>query len=280
MNNDMNAKLLRAFAGRWVDRAETDTKRSMRKLAEYGLSFSSGSLKGFFTEAREILNDSRSPYYRLASEFIATTEKSRITTFGINFGYYGFANEKKKDTQLAVTVDGAEITDAASLHQRLTEWDAHEAAVCFLFCKSGRPDAEMIDSETALWPKRAFFVFVDGGEPLSRSWRKNVMLLLDADAPDFAARVKDLNERKMLVGAYRRFDDGSAGETISEAFLSGVHDAGVNFLLLLKDQGCSEDCRRRVNDFCYAEKRAPKRPLFVSEFSGDFSYINAAFYNE
>ena len=41
MNNDMNVRLLKAFAGRWVERAETDTKRSMRKLAEYGISFSS-----------------------------------------------------------------------------------------------------------------------------------------------------------------------------------------------------------------------------------------------
>ena len=277
MYNDMNYRLLKAFMGRWVDRAETDTKRSMRKLAEYGLSFSSGSLKAFFTLSREILNDSRSPYYRLASEFIRGTDKARITEFGINFGYYGFANEKKKDTRLAVIVHGAELTDAASLHQRLTEWDAHEASICFLFCSGAQPSAAMIDSETARWPKRAFLVFADDEAALTQNWRKNVMLLVDADLPDFSARVDALKKRRLLIGAYRRFDDRNAEETISDAFLDGVHDAGINFLLLVKAPDCSGACRRRINDFCYAEKRSPKRPLFVAELSGDLASINAAF---
>jgi len=277
MNNDMNVRLLKAFAGRWVERAETDTKRSMRKLAEYGISFSSGSLKSFFTLSREILNDTHSPYYRLASEFIKRTDKSRITQFGINFGYYGFADEKKKDTPLAVCVDGRDVTDAASLHQHLTEWDAHEAAICFLFCRNAQPPAAMIDRETGLWPKRAFFVFADGEIDLTQEWHKNVMFLLDTDAPDFTQKVKMLNEKKMLVGAYRRFDDGSADEAVSDAYLDRVHAAGVSFLLLLKGPDCSEDCRRRVNDFCYADKRRPKRPLFVAELSGDIAAINADF---
>lgn len=277
MNNDINVRLLKAFAGRWVERAETDTKRSMRRLAEYGMSFSSGSLKAFFTLARDTLNDSRSPYYRLASEFIRRTDKGRITQFGINFGYYGFADEKKKDTPLAVCIDGGDVTDAASLHQHLTEWDAHEAAVCFLFCRGAQPPAAMIDRETALWPKRAIFVFADGEIDLTQEWHKNVMLLLDTDAPDFTQKLLALGEKKMLLGAYRRFDDGNADETISDAFLDTVHAAGVSFLLLLRGPACSEDCCRRVNDFCYADKRSPRRPLFTAELSGDVAAINAGF---
>ena len=161
MYNDVNVRLLKAFAGRWVDRAETDTRRSMRRLAEYGISFSSGSLKEFFSLSREILNDSHSPYYLLAYEFIRATEKGRITQFGINFGYNGFAHEKKKETPLAVTIDGADIRDAASFHQQLTQWDAHEASIVFLFCDGDRPSPELIDAETKRWPKRAFFLFTD-----------------------------------------------------------------------------------------------------------------------
>ena len=275
MSYDVNYRLLKAFAGRWVERAETDTKRSMRKLTEYGLSFSSGSLKNFFTLAREILNDSRSPYYHLASELIKSADKSRITEFGINFGYYGFAHEKKKNTQLAVVVHGVEAADAASLHQRLTEWDAHEAAICFLFCKGTQPPAAMIDSETARWPKRAFLVFADDEAALEQNWRKNVMLLVNTDMPEFSARLQALQERHLLIGAYRRFDDENAEETISDAFLERIHDAGINVLLLVKKANCSEICRQRVNDFCFKDKRMPRRPLFVAELSGDLNTINA-----
>lgn len=274
MINDVNVKLLKAFAGRWVDRAETDTKRSMRKLAEYGMSFSSGSLKGFFTLAREILSDNHSAYYRLVSEFIRSTEKARITEFGINFGYNGFANEKKKDSKLVLALDGASIRDAASFHQQLTEWDAHDASIVFLFCETAKPPVELLDGELRRWPGRAFFLFTDDPAALGWSWGKNVMLVIDADSPDFARRASALNEHKMLIGAYRRFDEHSAGACTGADFLDTVHGAGVNFLFLRAAPDCSPDCRRRVNTFCFAEKRRPARPLFVSELSGDIESMN------
>ncbi len=279
MYNDVNVRLLKAFAGRWVDRAETDTRRSMRRLAEYGISFSSGSLKEFFTLSREILNDSHSPYYLLAYEFIRATEKGRITQFGINFGYNGFAHEKKKETPLAVTIDGADIRDAASFHQQLTQWDAHEASIVFLFCDGDRPSPELIDAETKRWPKRAFFLFTDDPAALGYSWGKNVMLLLDAGDAEFARLAAAQREHKMLIGSYRRFDEKNAQDCLSDAFLDGVHDAGASFLLLLKARDCSDDCRRRINEFCYAEKRAPHRALFVSELFGDIESINGIILN-
>lgn len=275
MYNDISARLLRAFAGRWVDRAETDTKRSMRKLAEYGLSFSSGSLKNFFLQARDILNDNRSPYYRLASEFIANTDKQRISEFGICFGYYGFAREKKKiPNKLAVAVNGAEVPEPAALHQKLAEWDAHEAAICYLFCEGTEPSAGELLAEVALWPKRAFLIFADDPEALKYSWPQNVMLLVNVDAPDFAAQTQALNEQRLLSGAWHRFDDANAAETMSDAYLDSIHAAGVNFLLLLKGPDCTEECRRRVNDFCYKDKRKPHRPLFVAELFGDLASMN------
>ncbi|MGI5979498.1 MAG: hypothetical protein ACOX66_08375 [Oscillospiraceae bacterium] len=274
MYNDISRRLLKAFAGRWVDRAETDTKRSMRKLAEYGISFSSGSLKTFFTQARDILNDDHSPYYRLAAEFIQTTQKVRITDFGINFGYNGFAKEKKKDTKLVLALDGSDISDAASFHQQLTQWDAHEASVVFLFCDSVQPPVELLDSEFKRWPRRAFFLFTYDAAALGHVWGNNVMLVLDASSPDFARRSAALNTHKMLTGAYHRFNDRNADECISDAFLDAVHEAGVNFLFLLRETDCTDDCRLHVNSFCFAEKRRPKRPLFVSELLGDIDSMN------
>lgn len=275
MYNDIGVRLLCAFAGRWVDRSETDTKRSMRKLTEYGLNFSSGSLKNFFMQARDILNDNRSPYYRLASELIANTDKSRILEFGICFGYYGFAKEKKKiPNKLAIAVNGAVVPDPAALHQKLAEWDAHEAAICCLFCEGAKPPASELLAEVSFWPKRAFLIFADTPEEPEYNWPKNVMLLVNADAPDFAAQIKALNERKLLSGAWRRFDDANAADTMSDAYLDGIHAAGVNFLLLLKGQACTKECHRRVNDFCYKDKRKPRRPLFVAELSSDLASMN------
>jgi len=288
MNNRTSVRVLRAFASRWLDKAESDTKRSLRKLVEFGCYFSgSTQINSFFNEAHDILKSSNSKYYVLAHNLIKSVDKNRTTEFGIAFGYNGFvkgmneirshfsANNKYKALVAIIrNIDDTLGLNANGLSGQVTTYSQNGTAIFFIFCDDiGIADGELkitLDSNS----QKAFFLFTDNEEIVMLNNQNNVMAILNLCSDNFAQISEILIKQKRLFGAYCRYNDENADEIISKNFLDTVKARGCLFLFLVEDDGCSESCHEKVNQFSFHQKRKPTHPIFISELFSDLKWLN------
>lgn len=286
MNGDTTARILKAFTGRWIEKSETDTKRSLRKLVEFGCCFSgSDKLRNFFGEARNILSNNKSEYYRLTRGLVKSVDKNRIKEFGIGFGYYGLAKGIKKSVgnsagscneyPLAEIIGGREKYCADNAIDRICSLADRGTSIFFIFC-DGTSDVDIGELKETVdkYPQKTFFIFTGNPETAEDFSQKNAMPVLDVAAESFSLCAERLKKQKRLFGGYSRFGDKNAGEIICCNFLERICGKGCYFLFLVEGDACSENTRKMASEFGYKQKRRPNFPIFVTELFGDIDWLN------
>ncbi|NLT63119.1 MAG: hypothetical protein GXY01_01470 [Clostridiales bacterium] len=288
MNNDTAARILRAFAHRWLDKTELDTKRNLRKLVEFGCYFSaSPQLRKFFRESRNILNDNKSKYYLLAHDLTKSVDKSRTAEFGITFGYYGLAKEIEKASSHNSAKDGENhfvgvitgnegqgVSNADELKERIFKLAQSGVTVFFIFCGKSSIKSTELKSIIDAYPQKAFFIFTDSDDIAMSISQKNIMPVLDLKSGSYDLISNKLRSQERLYGGYYRYNDETSDEIITKAFLNNVYEKNCLFLFLIEDIGCSQSSHDKVNNFSYHQKRKPSYPVFVTELFGDLKWLN------
>lgn len=289
MNNKPTVRVLRAFAGRWLSKAETDTKRNLRKLVEFGSYFSSSAqIKNFFIEAHNILKSSISKYYILARSLIRSVDRERITEFGISFGYYGFVKGMREISSGSSEIENSRalagiigndtdnhIDDSEDLQYRISESAQNGAAMYFIFCDEICLHADEIGNVMKCYPHNAFFLLTGKADIALSNNQLNAMPILNFESECFSATCEKLKNQKRLFGAYCIVNDDNMDEVLSSDLLDKVQEAGVFFLFLIKADGCSDSLSEKANGFGYAQKRKPTHPIFVTELLGDLEWLNS-----
>lgn len=289
MNNQTTVRVMRAFAVHWLSKAETDTKRSLRKLVEFGCYFSgSVQIKKFFNEAHDIIKSSKSKYYVLSHNLIKSVDRDRLTEFSITLGYNGFVrgmkginagiSDKVTSCALAGIIGNNKanpIINSEDLGKRISKMAITGTAIYFIFCDGAELSAEDFENVIKNYRNNAFFLFTDNGEVALKSSQMNVMPVINLQSDNFSAVCKELKDQKRLFGVYCRYDEQNADEIISSAFLDKVNEQNCMFLFLLEADGCSLECHEKINSFSFSEKRKPTNPIFISELFGDLDWLNS-----
>jgi len=280
---ETSVRILRVFLNRWLDRAEADTDRTLRKLAEFGYFFSiSSAQKRFFSEVKQLLSDSGSKYYMLARNLFERVDKNRTIEFGLAFGYYGLAKHfgdhllirEKTDIMVGILPDNRSIGTATAFSDRFSEFSKGGASSFVIFC-------DALDLPTCgLFPiiennpHKSFFLFTGAETTALQFAQKNVMPILNVTSDNFAALSDKLIKRQRLFGGFIRYDDRNANVIISKSFLNNIYEQGCLFLFLIEEKSCSEATHDRINQFAYQQKRKPTHPIFITELFGDLKWLN------
>jgi|GEM_PF-3370425 len=293
MGNNTTVRILRAFAGRWLDKAETDTKRSLRKMIEFGYCFSgSAGIRNFFHEARNIINSNRSQYFLLTRELVKNVDKIKTTEFGIIFGFEGLvkgmngapAHLSGNDCEyaLAAVIDGTKdgsLSGEAELEARVSSLSQNGAALFFIFCDRAEIDGGTLKRIAESHPKKAFFIFTGSGDLAGSCSGNNVMPVLDLGSVTYPEISSGLRKQKQLFGGFVRYGDETAEAFTQSAFLDKTAESGCLFLFLAEDGACSQDCKDRMSAFSRAQKRKPTHPIFITDILGDLKWLNGTALN-
>ena len=282
---DTSVRILRVFVTRWLDRAEYDTDRTLRKLVEFG-SYFSGSVpqKRFFAAVKSILTEKNSQYYMLARTLFSNVSKDRITEFGIAFGYYGlaknarFSNERHFQHENSGLVAGiipplGEAHENISLTEAFRELAQSGTSVFFIFCDEADINESELFEIVSKNPRRAFFVFTSDDVLAMKYSQKNVMPVLNLDLENQASLAAKLKKRGRLFGGYCRVSDENADNVTSEAFLDNTYKNDCLFLFLIQDTHASGSSGG-LGEFTYREKRRPSHPIFITKLPGDIDWLN------
>lgn len=290
MSNNTNVRILRAFANHWLDKAETDTKRSLRKLVEFGYCFSGSSkIRNFFHEARNIINNNKSQYFSLTRNLVKNVDRVRTTEFGIIFGFDGLVKgingpllhtaEKEHKYALASIIGGQggeNILNANSLTERTNELSCGGTALFFIFIDSIEIDCELLRDLTDSFPLRTFFILTDRTDLALACNTKNVMPILDLYGKDYTEVSAKLKNQKQLFGGFLSYNDNNADTIKSTEFLDKVSESGCLFLFLVADASATKSCREKMSSFGHMQKRKPTHPIFITDLFGDLDWLNAS----
>ena len=283
---DTSVRILRVFLNRWLDKAESDADRTLRKLVEFGYYFSSSvPQKKFFSEAKKIISDSGCKYYELFRTLFSSADREKAIEFGIAFGYYGLAKNyrysgerlfgREKSGPVAVTIPPqAPASDFAGLSAEFVRLSQNGAGVYVIFCdKLDNCESELgeiIDKN----PRKAFFAFTSNEELAVKLTQNNVMPVLDLNSENYDRLSQLLINQKRVFGGFDIYGEESAYNIGSKEFLDDVYDQNCLFLFLEDDGSCSAASREKISAFSYAEKRKPSRPIFVSDILNDIESLN------
>ncbi len=283
---DTSVRILRVFLNRWLDKAESDADRTLRKLVEFGYYFSSSApQKRFFSEAKKIISDSCCKYYELFRTLFSSVDRERAIELGIAFGYYGLAKSyrfsgerlfgREKTGPVAGTIPSqASASDFAGLSAEFAVLSQRGAGVYFIFCDEldscKRELCDIIDKN----PRKAFFVFSTDEILLMKLTQKNVMPVLDFNSEDYDRLSEQLKKQKRIFGAFNSYGEETADYIVSKEFLDDVYDRSCLFLFLIADGSCSAASREKLSAFSYAEKRKPSNPIFVTDIISDLDSLN------
>lgn len=282
---ETSVRILKVFLNRWLDRAEADTNRTLRKLVEFGYYFSgSAPQKRFFAEAKNIISDKSCKYYILAQDLFSSVSKERAAEFGIAFGYYGLAKNCRfsserllghdKSGLIAGIIPTQKSEAADDFHNQFKKLSQNGTGIYFIFIDeltiSVSEISELIDKS----PHKAFFIFTANEDTALKFAQKNVMPVLDLKNSSYGSISGQLKKRGRLFGGYFRYGNENACTVTSKNFLDKVYEKNCLFLFLIQDENCSETVCERISAFSHHEKLKPSHPIFITDILGDLERLN------
>jgi len=283
---DTSVRILRVFLTRWLDKAETDTNRTLRMLVEFGCYFSASlHQRKFFFEAKRILSNKESRYYSLAQSLFRSVDKERAAEFGICFGYYGLAKSSwfsgehlcgfQKPTPVAGIIPGRKLrpvnNDLSGQFSTLAQGGTN---IFFIFCD----DISFSESELFAMieknPHKSFFLFTESESTAIKFAQKNVMPVLNLESSNYDFLADELRKYGRFFGGYYQYGDAEADIITAADFLENIYERNCLFLFLVENEECSNSTHKKIQKFGYSQKRNPTHPVFVTELFGDLEALN------
>lgn len=293
MRIDITRKLIESAVTKAIHDIERDPDRSTRNMVDLAMTFSRGRFQRHFMETiQTMLARQDSPYYLVAKRAAANVNHETLKTFGINIGYNSF-------TRGAKTIRGLEASrginipwiitleyDGVTGHTTVADIDdtirAGKAMGIFsyaVFCKW--EDTEKIEALLRQHDDCAFIVYLidgDGDEQKAidrLSLRPNTMVAVSTEDRQYASLMKRMKEERMLCCAYKVYRDADVEAILSGAWVEGVLSTECLFAMLIADEGCSTETKKRVAQYVRDVRVEQRYPVLLLELYTDIIAIDS-----
>lgn len=264
-------------------------KRAIRNLVELGEKFSVGRpQRAFFADVREMLRKDSSAYYRLWERVVRDTDHDCLQTFGINVGYNGCTAGVRTlrafelihhcgiPSILGADYNGAEM-DGRVLDSLVRQGEKLGIYTYVIDYRAG--DIGALAGVLAAH-KDAGFVVLTGLCALTPqnvtalTVRKNVMLAVSADSPDFSLNCQALRETHTLYCVYAAYDEARAADILSGNLVERIGENAGTFVFLLPDDAVSTQTAEKVGALASESRRKQRWPFILMDLREDLIDIN------
>lgn len=266
-------------------------KRAFRNLVELGEKFSAGRRqRAFFTTVREMLRKDSSAYYLMWERVVRDTDHDCLQTFGINVGYNGCTagvrtlraleriNHCGIPSILGACYNGEEM-DGRELEDLLRQGEKLGIFTYIVDYRGG--DVGVLAGVLAAH-KDSGFIVLTGDCALTESnvtmltVRKNVMLAISADSEDFSGVCDRLRAAHALYCVYASYGEERAAQILSGSYAGEIGAHSGTFVLLLPEDGVSEQTVERVGAFAAESRMEQRWPFILMDLREDLIEINKA----
>lgn len=291
-NNDFD--LLRIICEATVERGlreiQRESKRSLRNFVDLAMNFSKGTLsRHFLTLFQSMLKDENSAYFEAAQALTQEVDLDTLKTFCVNFSLEGCSRGARKIRELedsqgfnipwaAVLCAGSEGLGLADCLRLVGE--GTELGIYVYILMDCSLSGESLQRLSSAYPKCAFF-FLDRGlcadkqELFHLQDLHNVMYLIDTDQPGWQETAASLRQDKFLYGVYRWYRDENADGVSNEAALEQYQDNGTFVIVLLAEQGCSQEKQDMVRSRAMEQRMAQEYPFCLLELGRDMRSVDS-----
>ena len=277
-----------------IDRALTsyqqDPRRTVRNLVDLGKEASTGRFQaGFLGMAQQMLERQDSPYYEMVRNAVTHTDRQRIKTFGINFGWNCLTagahqirtleQERRHNIPWSLTLHMVDAPGGLTQDGYLSlirQGNDLGIYAYFLF-----PDGSgnTVGSALALAQQAegsVFFLFLPAGwDPAELSPPDNMMIGVSCDGEGWRAAAERLREKACLYGLYRTYStSGEAEDIISGRWVEqALPYAGVG-TMCLAGPGCPQALQDQVYQYVLDTRLGQRYPTLLVDFYRDVLYAD------
>ena len=296
--NEIIYRIIEAAVDKGIKDIKYNPNRGLRNLLDLGNHFAkNGFQKNFFNIASQILNDEKSPYYKLAYNIVKNVDPCIIKRFGINLGYncwtYGVNKireyEKKNGYKIPWNIvfyfeDKSE--NKLSISQISDILDAAESIGTYcamFFIEKNIEELKSIISMLGKHKKSCYILFLQpeiiSDEIASLiSSSHNIIVAIDTNNIENSSHCKNgaqiLFDNKCLYGAYCAYDDSNLNYIISDNHLELIEELHCSFAFFinksLNEIENKQIYSKFINDSIYENKYS----LLLIDFYEDLSNID------
>ena len=266
-------------------------KRAIRNLVELGEKFSVGCRqRAFFTDVREMLRKDSSVYYLLWERMVRDTDHDCLQTFGINVGYNGCTAGVRTlralerayhcgiPSILGAVYNGGEM-DGRQIDSLVRQGEKLGIYTYVIDYCDG--DVDVLAGVLAAHKDSGFIVLTGPCKLTPQNItmltvRKNVMLAVSADSPEFPRICQTLRETHTLYCVYAVYNETRAADILSGDLVEHIGEYSGTFVFLLPEDCVSEKTAERVGAYAAASRREQRWPFILMDLREDLIEINKA----
>lgn len=274
MKNSTSRIIIETVVKKALRDIKDSPERSIRNLIDMALHFSDGRFQhSFFEAAQTMLQNERSPYYRLAEDTIAHVDTEHLLRFGINLGYNSCTTgaksireiEERETYNIPWTISLGLDPQLFLLHQQqyhsvISQGEALGIYAWMLFPKN---QPHKILSLVQNHADSAFVLFCTPAEITPAfldyvSELDNLMLAVryQENAADACSL---LRKAELLYSVYYPYTEDDVTSITGGDLFCSIEQLHPVFTILLADPNCPEAARKTVYE---AVKQTRNRQLF------------------
>ena len=290
MSKDLKRILIESMLDKTIKDAKESPRRTLRNLIDMGLNFSKGQhQKKFLNDARNLLQDEDSQYYKLAEDIFFHVNKNFLLHFGINLGYNGCikGGEKIREKErekgisipwaLSIMIDNEKLEEQPWVYQRIIEEGMGLGIYVYrLFLSGGK-----LESLTGLlekYPDCAFAVFLKNCEITDRFVNQMAELgttltavCMDDETEKACSKFRDAG---LLFAVCCQYQEREKKQMLSEKWFAEVMRFRPHFIFLHPDVSCSTQTKNEIYNRILEERKKQRQPVFCMDLIRDFYKIN------
>jgi hypothetical protein len=274
---------------RGINQMEENPKRTIRKLADLGKTFSTGEFSQWnFTQIQKMLKNENSPYYTVLQHLLRHTAHDNIKNFGINVGYdswiYGarIIRKKTQDNGFAIpwmpifNYNSQNDLSVMSSYERIIN-EASDLGInsfCFIQEDDNEADSKLLEL-TSKYPRSAFFYFLPNAKVSVSFTAKlkrcgNTLLSINVDSEDCSDVCAALRTSGCLYSIHYVYHHTELNNVNYEAKLEEIYQNESSMLFLIQ----GDDCNSSLSDFVVEKRLNQTYPIFLWDLYSDIETIS------
>ncbi len=291
MQEKLARLLIETAADRWITGLQKDTRRSARKLAEFGdLMSKTGRQHWFFEKVQQILKNESSGYYAFARRLAVSVDRGALKTFGLNFGYNSLvkgarmiaAYEEESGNYLpwTITMECPSGAQGLSMQRRLIE-EGRSLGVYTYILDAARFGGELSGLRALFsdFQDCAFLLLCRaplllGAESLQDS--RNVLYLICPDDPEACRVAASLRGARCLWGLWSAYNEQTADEIIGGRYASFAAQSECDALFLCAKPGVGAPTVEKMRAYAQSLRANDSCGYFVCELRSDIEFVDGA----
>ena len=295
MNQETITKsILSGIVDRYIREIARDPHRSIRKLVDMAECTSDGpTQKICYQMMQQMAADQTSPYYEMIHHLVTHSDPETVKTFGINLGHNAWTfgsggirriiTETNTEFSWAVFIDRTDAKDRIpfSAIRDLIAKGRRNEVYAWLLSTSG-PLSEW-DEFTRLFREHRDCVFglitdpdaLDDQILEEAAEIRNLMILLNTDAPDWQPCAGRLSEKGFLYSACRFVqEDSQAEEILNGSWFEDLVPHHPLMAFSIAADSLPRETARKIKDYIWDTRLEQIYPLLPADMISDFVIIN------